>query len=132
MYCKQCRYPLAQLSTPVCPECGQNFDPGDRRTFSCTRREALLGFKGWLVLLLALYIGGYGVARWRKLLVRHEYTTVFKAGEYVYSVVPGTDLRDHGVGALKNAVARPVAWVYSPMRALEAGFWNWHKDGSDG
>lgn len=131
MYCKKCHYPLVQLCTPMCPEWGQNFDPANHRTFSRTGSKARLGFKAWLVLLLALYIGGYGAARWRKLLVRHEFTMVFKVGNYVYSVKAGVDQRDHGIGAVKNAIAAPVAWIYSPLRSAEAGFWNWHEDRGD-
>ena len=33
MYCQSCRYELANLEQPVCPECGRAFDQADPRTF---------------------------------------------------------------------------------------------------
>jgi len=124
MYCKQCCYPLSQLRTPACPECGRGFDPGDARTFRRVAGRAQLSIKAWLVLLLACYLGGYGAARWRALLVRHEFRTGFKVGTYHFAIRAGVDMRNHGVGAVKNALAEPVAWVYAPLREIEAAIWN--------
>jgi predicted amidophosphoribosyltransferase len=33
MYCRRCSYALVGLSENRCPECGQPFDPANRRTF---------------------------------------------------------------------------------------------------
>ncbi len=125
MYCKQCHYPLSLLRSPSCPECGRGFDPGDARTFRRYPGRRRLGLKVWLVLLLAVYVGGYSAARWRKLMVREVVRAGYKAGDYVHRIVPGTDLRKHGIGAVKNAIAEPVAMLYAPLRIVEAGVWNW-------
>jgi len=63
--------------------------------------------------------------------VHHEGYTKLKAGQYLHSIEPGVDLRDHGVGAFKNTIAGPVAFVFTPLRALEAVYWNCcnHNDG---
>ncbi len=126
MYCKQCRYPLSQLRTPACPECGRAFDPGDARTFRRVAGRARLSFKTWLVLLRACYLGGYGAARSMHLIVRELSTTGFKAGAYVFDVRAGASKRSGRVGI--NATAELVACVYTPLRELEAGFWNWRED----
>ena len=39
MYCQSCRYPLAQLSSRTCPECGRAFDPTNPSTFAPTARR---------------------------------------------------------------------------------------------
>jgi hypothetical protein len=33
MFCKKCHYPLVELDTDRCPECGRVFDRSDSRTF---------------------------------------------------------------------------------------------------
>jgi len=37
-YCVKCRYCLAGLAEPRCPECGWEFDPGNPRTFGDSAR----------------------------------------------------------------------------------------------
>jgi hypothetical protein len=60
MYCLSCRYRLAELSGPRCPECGRPFDPNDVRTFqryiNHTRNIFLVLSYCWLV------VGGAAVA----------------------------------------------------------------------
>lgn len=43
MYCLTCRYELADLEQPVCPECGHAFDPADPRTFDVRPNAQRLG-----------------------------------------------------------------------------------------
>jgi predicted RNA-binding Zn-ribbon protein involved in translation (DUF1610 family) len=53
--CLGCGYSLRGLETPVCPECGREFDPQDTRTFDANpaRRQR----KKWIK-RLALVLGG--------------------------------------------------------------------------
>ncbi len=59
MYCRQCHYPLHQLTTHACPECGCTFDPRDPDTFHTERPSALgLGAFGLLVTILNIIAMG--------------------------------------------------------------------------
>lgn len=33
MFCTRCRYPLSQIESRQCPECGRRFDPADAKTY---------------------------------------------------------------------------------------------------
>lgn len=76
------------------------------------RRRAICAMSG--VLLIA-YVSGYGLARWRKLLVRDSCTKKGSGGIYA----SGTDLRTSGMGAFKNAIAEPLASLYWPLCVTE-------------
>lgn len=83
--------------------------------------KPLRGFKALVILaLLSVYVAGYGVLRWRKVLVCHKFTTSLKAGETVTEIRAGHDFRTSGVGAFKNLVAAPLATFYWPLRWVEA------------
>ena len=73
-----------------------------------------------LLVAFALYAGVYGLLRWRKVLVCYEFYANMKAGSLVCSIDAGHDLREFGVGKVKNAIARPLAMFYTPLRSLEA------------
>ncbi len=77
------------------------------------------------LMLFVVYSTGYGLARWRKLLTRHEYYSGGeKTGLMVYDIKAGHDMRTAGVGALKNRIAPPMEVLYTPLCMIEAGFWN--------
>lgn len=82
--------------------------------------------KVWVisVLLFAAYVSGYGVLRWRRVLVRYEYFADLKQGPLICEIAAGHDLRDHGVGAIKNVLAQPLAVMYAPLCWLEGAYWN--------
>ncbi|MEX1097649.1 MAG: hypothetical protein WED34_16505 [Planctomycetales bacterium] len=87
----------------------------------------------WTILLVValVYCGGYGIARWRKVLVRHEYFVVGeKVGPVATEIVAGRDLRTRGVGRLKNAVAPIAEAVFTPLRYAEAVYWAARQDQS--
>ena len=57
--CRNCGYPLRQLPTTRCPECGRAFDPTDPTTMDLGRRPGhvgrwLLRPTGWRMVLLAI------------------------------------------------------------------------------
>ena len=60
--CLSCEYNLVATGSGRCPECGQQFDPGDPSTFATHRRrsQAIRG------IVLAIGLGGaaYGLLRW--------------------------------------------------------------------
>lgn len=79
------------------------------------------GYYALLILaLLCVYVFGYGVLRWRKVLVRYESYTVGGLGPRVSEILAGHDLRTSGVGAFKNLIAAPLANFYWPLCWLEA------------
>ena len=43
MYCRDCDYPLKQLTTPRCPECGRGFDAEDSKSFLRHKRHGPYG-----------------------------------------------------------------------------------------
>lgn len=58
--CIDCRYMLRGLENPVCPECGQRFDPDDRRTYrDRTRRDVCFRWthprRNWLRYVLIIW-----------------------------------------------------------------------------
>lgn len=58
-YCLTCGYRLRGLPEPVCPECGQPFDPADSATFDIeprSRRRRRWLIRGGVVLALALLV----------------------------------------------------------------------------
>src|SRR5580698_3388294 len=64
-FCLACGYPLKNLPSARCPECGRSFDPADGRTMSlgrplrpCQRR--LLQPMGWPTISLAV-LGSAGL-----------------------------------------------------------------------
>jgi hypothetical protein len=66
--CLDCNYPLRDLPTPRCPECGRAFDPGDSTTFNPGRPVPAyaawaVGPISWPVYLVA--IAACGVTLWR-------------------------------------------------------------------
>ena len=83
-------------------------------------KSALIAFGVFLV----LYLVGYGLLRWRKVLVRYEYYSNFKQGPLESEIDAGQDLRTSGVGAFKNTIATPAAMLYTPLRIVEAAYWN--------
>jgi len=81
-------------------------------------------------IVLSVYIGGYALMRWRKVLVR---TGVWvapadrmpdKGDAIVYRIREGRDARTEGVGALKNVIAKPVAVFFAPVCWMESRVWN--------
>ena len=80
------------------------------------------GFNAFLIFaLLSVYVLGYGVSRWRKLLVRHEFHIMgIKSGPLATEIRPGRDRRTSGIGSFKNLIAEPLANLYLPLRWLEA------------
>lgn len=74
----------------------------------------------WVVTLLAVYVASYGFVRWRKVLVRYEYYSDFKAGPLVSEIGSGVDLRKSGIGVIKNTLAKPISIIFTPLRNLES------------
>jgi hypothetical protein len=70
MYCRKCGYQLAGLSANRCPECGQTFDPANRRTYlqhpkgSSRRWWLRVAGIALLVLLALVATGMYGTHAW--------------------------------------------------------------------
>lgn len=77
------------------------------------------------LMLSSLYTGSYGFVRWRKVLVHTEtYIGGLKGNPLVTNIRAGVDLRKTGVGAFKNAIAKPMEVVYTPLRMLECHYRN--------
>ena len=87
------------------------------------RRGSLLVL---VVAVLGVYIAGYGVMRWRKVLIRSEYYPkgASLGDPVITEIAPGRDLRTSGLGNFKNQVAPSVAFAFTPMRLIESAFWN--------
>jgi hypothetical protein len=75
---------------------------------------------------LCFYVVGYGVMRWRKVLIRSEYYPkgTSLGDPVITSIAPGHDLRTSSLGNFKNQVAPSVAFLFTPMRLIESAFWN--------
>src|SRR5437879_6452019 len=68
--------------------------------------------------LLLLYIGAYGVARWRKFIVMHE--TDLKEQQLVARFVErGWDVRDDWRGHMKNRINPFLATFFQPLIQFE-------------
>lgn len=59
VYCRECHYPLANLKEHRCPECGREFDPGNRCTYSVTLPPEGLHFYYITLLVCALGVMSY-------------------------------------------------------------------------
>jgi len=78
-----------------------------------------------IAIIVVTYFAGYGMVRWRKVLVRYEYYSLgMKRGPLRYSIGGGDDLRESGVGWFKDTIAPPVAFVFMPLRLVETAVWN--------
>lgn len=71
-----------------------------------------------LVGFALVYGAAYGVARWRKVLVRAAYGEK-ETGCVVLRVGPGLDMRRTAWGAARNEVSQSLATVFRPLCALE-------------
>jgi len=68
--------------------------------------------------LLLVYVGTYGVARWRKFIVMHE--TDLKEQQLVARFVErGWDVRDDWRGHLKNRINPVLVTFFQPLIQLE-------------
>jgi hypothetical protein len=57
IFCRSCGYDLRSLTENRCPECGREFDPGQRRTYDLKpRRRALTRWIGRIALLAVIAI----------------------------------------------------------------------------
>lgn len=74
MFCKGCQYPLAQVKSERCPECGRMFAAWDTKSFDATlgvaRRRRVLHMVR-LIALVALVAGYVGGAVWVMLADSH-------------------------------------------------------------
>lgn len=70
---------------------------------------------------VALYIVGYGVARWRKFIVMQEYDWKERA-LVVRKTGVGLDVRDNWKGHLKNALNPVAFFCFRPLCTLEDRF----------
>lgn len=70
---------------------------------------------------LALYIAGYGLARWRKFIVMQEYHLKERA-LVVRETGTGLDVRDNWKGHLKNTLSPAVFFCFRPLCAIEDHF----------
>lgn len=72
-----------------------------------------------LAVVVALAYGlGYGVARWRKVVVMREYH-LKEQGWVVRHTGPGLDVRDDWRGRFKNHVNPVVFFFFRPLCAME-------------
>ena len=71
-----------------------------------------------LAVILGVYLFGYAVLRWRKVLVLHE-TDIKGTMTAVRWIGPGQDVRDDWRGNVKNAIAGPAVLVFWPAGWLE-------------
>ncbi len=78
-----------------------------------------------VTLIVLCYLVTYPALRWHRVLVRAEiYSRGIKQRPLISRVIAGTDIRRHGVGAFKNAIAPVAFWVFTPLRGVEALYWN--------
>ena len=54
IFCRTCEYDLQALAENRCPECGREFDPGERRSYDLKPRRRALRRWAWGLSLLAL------------------------------------------------------------------------------
>lgn len=61
-FCNQCKYNLRRLSSHICPECGNPFDPENEETFSKYGPNPLITFyKTFEAVILGIGIGAFVV-----------------------------------------------------------------------
>jgi hypothetical protein len=92
-----------------------------------SQRVARLTIRVLIIASIAfsIYLGSFGLMRWRKVLVRVEVREAKeKGGPVRYSIRDGHDARMEGIGAFKNGIAKPVAVFFGPACWAEAYVWN--------
>jgi hypothetical protein len=74
--------------------------------------------KSLLIFGAVVYCLSYGVVRWRKCLVLHEYV-LKEEGYAVKEILPGHDIRVSNWGMLKNRLNKPIYYLFFPLAKLE-------------
>jgi hypothetical protein len=93
--------------------------PTPRRSITGWASPPLSGkFTIWALLIITVYGFGYGVARWRKFIVMHEYD-VKEQRLVVRQTGPGWDVRDDWRGHLKNCANPLVFFCFRPLCWIE-------------
>lgn len=95
MYCRKCAYPLAELASSACPECGLAFDRADPRSFHAQSRSwswlrivaigAVTGAGAGTVALLLVALTAYlwpDGSRWPLIA---PFAVAFEIGSWMYS-----------------------------------------------
>ncbi len=71
-----------------------------------------------LLVLLALYVVGYPLVRWRKCLVMDE-TYIKEEQLIIWAIRPGIDCRDTWMVAVKNHLNPVIYGIYWPVATIE-------------
>ena len=113
IYCRTCSYNLHGLPENRCPECGNTFDPTNRKTFRRRPRAAVWRWVRRVTLLLLVLLiayGGFVGWLWRGWKMEQKALATL----HERAVVDGCDDRPHGSWLPTPACARAVAVRHGP------------------
>jgi hypothetical protein len=78
-----------------------------------------------VLVLLVTYVAGYGLLRWRGVLVRNVYCGFLG---FSSSINAQFESRKNGLTIVENAIAKPASRLYLPLRRAEEAYWSWRQD----
>lgn len=94
----------------------------DSSTASLCWRSAPMLF----VCVVGTYFAGYGLLRWRQVLVYREYCSFIRQDVFITADrMPSK----RPLAAVNNVITDSSDWFYMPLRKTEAALWMWRLNG---
>lgn len=132
--CRKCGYLLRGLRTPICPECGQAFDPADAKsyelnTLAARRRKWILRFAiAVTVAAVVIAVAPQGVLHSRMLVGCTRCGTAFMAHRWELRTPPwlASLVRYPGYSTSPFSVPAPATWPASSTQPSSCAHdWNY-------